>query len=322
MLRRTGLLARLTWRDTENLANFWCEMITFVSLASYKVSSKWYQESLRDIHAQSMLVVRSEWSANSPSVDSFLLKIKGNTLGTLVVTIKIKVGGLKQILYIISLWSPLNPLSAYFHPLGVPREAKGSFHLARTIQNLAIRVKFESDPGAISSLLLAMMSRKLEHRAKERDESKGGIGRPASLFKEQAKIKHACINLECQSRRRSLLLSPYLWYQRSAVRLPGFPVFGLSSEAEPGVSRMYRGPSLASFIPPASLISELADQISCVFPCCRRFLRPAISLAGFHVIFSILLSLSLSRERVLRHFWPTWHSVLERNSKGASNWFC
>lgn len=221
-------MLHVTRRDaTLHLANlartdyfcFACKLQSFFS--------KWYQRPLLLSSSFQMKFLRT-----------CKKKVKG-ILGTLVATNKSRraAGKFCTLFLVWVLWILSHPLHTVRRPKALSISLERS-RISRSAWNSkATQGQFPACSSQWCALAQVGAQRERE-RKRERDESKGGIERPASLFKEQAKIKHACINLECQSRRRSLLLSPYLWYQRSVVRLPGFPVFGLSSEAELGVSRM------------------------------------------------------------------------------------
>lgn len=112
-------------------------------------------------------------------------------------------------------------------------------------------------------------------RKRRKAESDGRRVSSKNKRKSSTRVSISSANLD---ERSVLLLSPYLWYQRSAPHgsdaLPSFDFLNPTRDFL-YVDREETFPSL--FLSPVSLISQLADQISYVFPCCRPFPRLAIS---------------------------------------------
>lgn len=125
--------------------------------------------------------------------------------------------------------------------------------------------------GAEGNFQLATIPRKKEEE--RRRLSDGRRVSSKNKRKSSTRVSISSANLD----ERSVLLSPYLWYQRSAPHgsdaLPSFDFLNPTR----GFLYVDRGRRLFLFLFPVSLISQLADQISYVFPCCRPFPRLAIS---------------------------------------------
>lgn len=132
--------------------------------------------------------------------------------------------------------------------------------------------------GAEGNFQLATIPRKEERRRL----SDGRRVSSKNKRKSSTRVSISSANLD----ERSVLLSPYLWYQRSAPHgsdaLPSFDFLNPTRDflyVEGGDF------SIPLFLSPVSLISQLADQISYVFPCCRPFPRLPISTRFFLFFF-------------------------------------